>query len=90
MPLKRALTGAVKDRTANDIIAVVKNGHTTFGQNRKALKNYDDREIRSGIRHARKWQSFIEATNKGRGRGNYIPRKARLEISGKQYRVVIV
>ena len=89
---KRALTGAVKDRIAGDIIAAVKSGHTTFGQIRKAL-NYDDRELKAGLRHARKWQPFLQQSNSSTGgrrkRVNYVPRKARIEACGRQYSVVI-
>ena len=85
---KRALTSAFKDRIAGDIISAVKNGHTTFGQIRKVV-NYDDREIKAGIRHARKWRSFLDKVDNGRKRANFIPKKARIELHGKQYRVVI-
>ena len=85
---KRALTSAYKDRIAGDIISAVKKGHTTFGQIRKVV-NYEDREIKAGIRHARKWRSFLDKVDNGRKRANFIPKKARIELCGKQYRVVI-
>ena len=59
---KSRLTAGFKDRIAADLMAAIDNGHDTFGKLRKQLK-YTDRELKAGIRHARKWQ--LRATNTG-------------------------
>jgi hypothetical protein len=62
LPKKSRLTSSLKDRIAADVMAAITKGHDTFGKLRKQLE-YTDRELKAGIRHARKWQ--IRATNTG-------------------------
>ena len=56
----RKLTAAFKSRVAMAVIAQVRRGADTFGKIRKALPEYDDRELKSGIRYA-KWMPMLEA-----------------------------
>ena len=79
---KKRLTMAYKDIVARDIIANVRDGHDTFGKLRKAL-SYDDRELRAGIRHARKWQPSLRREGK-----RMVSTQSRLESAGRRYRVI--
>ena len=85
--VKRKLTGAFKSRVAMSVISQVRAGHDTFGKLRKALPDYDDRELRSGIRYAEKWRPMLErrGTNRKPVMHKY---HARVERQGKRYSVV--
>ena len=85
--VKRKLTGAFKSRVAMSVISQVRAGHDTFGKLRKALPDYDDRELRSGIRYAEKWMPMLErrGTNRKPVMHKY---HARVERQGKRYSVV--
>ena len=87
MGQKRKLTAAFKSRVAAAIIAQVKAGADTFGKLRKALPDYDDRELKSGIRYAEKWMPMLE--RRGTKRKPVMHRyQARVERQGKRYSVV--
>ena len=81
-PAKKRLTMVYKDIIARDIIASVREGHDTFGKLRKALA-YDDRELRAGLRHARKWQPSLRRQGK-----RMVSTQSRLENIGRRYRVI--
>lgn len=81
-PTKRRLTMVYKDIIARDVIASVREGHDTFGKLRKAL-GYDDRELRAGLRHARKWQPSLRRQGK-----RMVSTQSRLESQGRRYRVI--
>ena len=84
---KRKLTAAFKSRVAMAVIAQVRKGADTFGKIRKALPEYDDRELKSGIRYAEKWMPMLES--RGSTRKPIMHQyQARLERDGRRYRVV--
>jgi len=84
---KRKLTAAFKSRVAMAVIAQVRKGADTFGKIRKALPEYDDRELKSGIRYAEKWMPMLE--RRGSKRKPIMHQyQARLERDGRRYRVV--
>jgi hypothetical protein len=69
------------------IIGQVKAGADTFGKLRKALPDYSDRELKSGIRYAEKWMPMLE--RRGTKRKPVMHRyQARVERRGKRYSVV--
>ncbi len=83
----RKLNAAFRSRVAAAIIAQVKSGADTFGKLRKALPDYDDRELKSGIRYAEKWMPMLE--RRGTKRKPVMHRyQARVERQGKRYSVV--
>jgi hypothetical protein len=83
----RKLTAAFKSRVALSVIAQVRKGADTFGKIRKALPEYDDRELKSGIRYAEKWMPMLE--RRGSKRKPIMHQyQARLERDGRRYRVV--
>jgi hypothetical protein len=85
--VKRKLTGAFRSRVAMAVIAQVRRGADTFGKIRKALPEYDDRELKSGIRYAEKWMPMLE--RRGSKRKPIMHQyQARLERDGRRYRVV--
>lgn len=84
---KRKLTAAFKSRVAMAVMAQVRKGADTFGKIRKALPEYDDRELKSGIRYAEKWMPMLE--RRGSKRKPIMHQyQARLERDGRRYRVV--
>ena len=85
-PKKQALTAALKDRRAREIIAAVRQGHDTFGKIRKAL-GHDDRLLKARIRHAKSWQQGLHRTG-GRHKPHHSTRQNRLDIDGRRYRVI--
>ena len=84
---KRKLTAAFKGRLAVTILGMVDNGHNTFGKLRKALPDHDDREIKSAIRYAKKWQPQVERRGT-RAKPQMIQYQARLITKGKVYEVI--
>jgi hypothetical protein len=69
------------------VIAQVRSGADTFGKIRKALPDYDDRELKSGIRYAEKWMPMLE--RRGSKRKPIMHQyQARIERDGRRYRVV--
>ena len=87
MGQKRKLTAAFKARVAMAVIAQVRKGADTFGKIRKALPDYDDRELKSGFRYAEKWMPMLE--RRGSKRKPIMHQyQARLERDGRRYRVV--
>jgi len=83
----RKLTGAFRSRVAMAVIAQVRKGADTFGKIRKALPDYDDRELKSGIRYAEKWMPMLD--RRGSKRKPIMHQyQARLERDGRRYRVV--
>jgi hypothetical protein len=86
-PERRKLTAAFKSRVAMAVIAQVRSGADTFGKIRKALPDYDDRELKSGIRYAEKWMPMLE--RRGSKRKPIMHQyQARIERDGRRYRVV--
>ena len=84
---KRKLTAAFKSRVAMAVMAQVRKGADTFGKIRKALPEYNDRELKSGIRYAEKWMPMLE--RRGSKRKPIMHQyQARLERDGRRYRVV--
>ena len=83
---KQALTAALKDRLAREIIAAVRQGHDTFGKLRKAL-GHDDRLLKAGLRHAKSWQQDLHRTG-GRQKPRHSMRQNRLDVDGRRYRVI--
>jgi hypothetical protein len=84
---KRKLNAAFRSRVAMAIIGQVKAGADTFGKLRKALPDYSDRELKSGIRYAEKWMPMLE--RRGTKRKPVMHRyQARVERRGKRYSVV--
>lgn len=83
----RKLNAAFRSRVAMAIIGQVKAGADTFGKLRKALPDYNDRELKSGIRYAEKWMPMLErrGTNRKPVMHKY---HARVERQGKRYSVV--
>ena len=81
------LTAVYKDKVAMDIVSTVKDGNDTFGKIRKALPQYGDRELKAGIRHAKKWMPMLErrGTNKNPQMHRY---QIRLTQDGRRYSVV--
>ena len=63
----------------------MKNGHDTFGKIRKALPNYTDRELKSGICYAKDWHRGTVCLCK-RPQHRYL--QQRLEQDGRRYSVV--
>ena len=66
---------------------MVDNGHNTFGKLRKALPDHDDREIKSAIRYAKKWQPQVERRGT-RAKPQMIQYQARLITKGRVYEVI--
>lgn len=87
LPRKIALTASRKDRLAREVIAAVLQGHDTFGKLRQAL-GHEDRLLKAGIRHAKKWQSDL-ARSGSRNRPRHMRRQTRLEVNGRTYSVII-
>ena len=84
---KRRLTRVFKDKVAIAVIAQVRRGNNTFGKLRKSVVEFDDRELKAGIRHAMKWMPMVE--RKGTRAKPQINRyQARLELNGRTYSVV--
>lgn len=85
--VKNKLTAAFKGRVAQAVISAIKAGNDTFGKLRKALPDYQDNEIRAGIRFAKKWVPMLE--RKGtRAKPVMAKYQARVVSSGKRYEVV--
>ena len=85
--VKRKLTGAFKDRIALEIIGQIKAGNDTFGKLRKSMPNYDDRELKAGVRAAQNWLPMLE--RKGSiSRPVMHKYQARLVKEGKRYTVI--
>lgn len=84
---KNKLTAAFKGRVAQSVISAIKAGDDTFGKLRKALPDYQDNEIRAGIRFAKKWIPMLE--RKGTRAKPYMQKyQARVVSNGKRYEVV--
>ncbi len=83
---KPKLTAAYKGRIAADLIGAVKAGADTFGKIRKALPNYSDKEIRSGLRYAKKWLPMLERRG-SRNKPQMHKYHARIQQNGKRYEV---
>ena len=84
---KNKLTAAFKGRVAQAVISAIKAGDDTFGKLRKALPDYEDNEIRAGIRFAKKWIPMLE--RKGTRAKPYMQKyQARVVSNGKRYEVV--
>jgi hypothetical protein len=85
--VKNKLTAAFKGRVAQAVISAIKAGDDTFGKLRKALPNYQDSEIRAGIRFAKKWIPMLE--RKGTRAKPYMQKyQARVVSNGKRYEIV--
>lgn len=84
---KNKLTAAFKGRVAQAVISAIKAGDDTFGKLRKALPDYEDNEIRAGIRFAKKWIPMLE--RKGTRAKPYMQKyQARVVSNGKRYEIV--
>ena len=82
------LPAAKKDRIAAAVICAVEGGADTFGKIRKALgSRYDDRELRAGIRAARRWQPRLKPGTSG---GRPVMRRTRvaLVLTGRRYSII--
>lgn len=85
--VQNKLTVAFKGRVAQAVISAIKAGNDTFGKLRKALPDYQDNEIRAGIRFAKKWVPMLE--RKGTRAKPYMQKyQARVVSNGKRYEVV--
>jgi len=84
---KNKLNAAFKGRVAQAVISAIKAGDDTFGKLRKALPDYEDNEIRAGIRFAKKWIPMLE--RKGTRAKPYMQKyQARVVSNGKRYEIV--
>ena len=84
---KNKLNAAFKGRVAQAVISAIKAGGDTFGKLRKALPDYEDNEIRAGIRFAKKWIPMLE--RKGTRAKPYMQKyQARVVSNGKRYEIV--
>lgn len=84
------LTAARKDRIAAEITAVVDQGACTFGQIRRVLgETYSDRELRAGIRTAKRWRTRLKPAGT-RSSPKMIRKQVRLGQTGRRYHVIEV
>ena len=86
----RRLRAAAKDRIALAVIGRIEDGHDTFGKLRKAMPDVDERDLRSGLRHAKRWQRVAHAQKRRvkHAMTGLVHRTVRVEIDGRRYKVV--
>ncbi len=84
---KPRLTGAYKDKGATEIIGAVLVGRDTFGKSTPLGPHYSDRELKAGIRHAKKWIPMMERRGT-RAKPQMHRYQARLHQEGRRYSVV--
>jgi len=84
-PVKRRRTASFRDELAGAVLACVSDGADTFGKIRKRIGGqYDDAELRIGIRAAKRWTRRAKRTGT-RAKPSLAHFYARIESHGRRY-----